>query len=74
VPPALARAQRRNIETSRGPLLILVAGLVAAIAYFVAGSSAPTPDTAREPNLAMVELKPSIPTPLPAFENRAASD
>ena len=69
VPPALARAQRRNIKTSRGPLLILVAGLVAAIAYFVAGSSAPPPDTAREPNLATVELKPSIATPLPAFEN-----
>jgi hypothetical protein len=69
VPPALARAQRRNIKTSRGPLLILVAGLVAAIAYFVTGSSAPPPDIAREPNLATVELKPSIATPLPAFEN-----
>ena len=69
VPPALARAQRRNIKTSRGPLLILVAGLLAAIAYFVAGSSAPPPDTARAPNLTTVELKPSIATPLPAFEN-----
>jgi hypothetical protein len=68
VPPALARAQRRNIETSRGPLLILVAGLVAAIAYFDTGSSAPPPDTAREPNLATVELKPSIVPPLPALE------
>src|SRR6516164_2360286 len=69
VPPALARAQRRNIKTSRGPLLILVAGLVAAIAYFVAGSSAPPPDTAREPNLATVELKSSIAPSLLALEN-----
>jgi hypothetical protein len=69
VPPALARAQRRNIKTSRGRLLIFVAGLVAAIAYLVTGSSAPPPDTAREPNLATVELKPSIVTPLPALEN-----
>ena len=60
MPPALARAQCRNIKTSRGPLLILVAGLVAAIAYFVTGSSAPPPDTGREPNLATIELKPSI--------------
>src|SRR5215468_3319704 len=69
VPPALARAQRRNIQTSRGPLLIFVTGLMAAIAYLVTGSSAPPPDTAREPNLATVELKPSIATPLPALEN-----
>ena len=69
VPPALARAQRRNIKTSRGPLLIFVTGLMAVIAYFVTGSSAPPPDTAREPNLATVELKPSIATPLPALEN-----
>jgi hypothetical protein len=69
MPPALARAQRRNIKTSRGPLLVFVTGLMAAIAYFVTGSSAPPPDTAREPNLATVELKPSIATPLPALEN-----
>jgi hypothetical protein len=69
VPPALARAQRRNVKASRGPLLILVAGLMAAIAYFVTGSSAPPPDTGREPNLATVELKPSIAPPLPALEN-----
>jgi len=68
VPPALARAQRKNIKTSRGPLLILVTGLVAAIAYFATGSSAPPPDTGREPNLATVELKPSIAPPLPALE------
>ena len=69
VPPALARAQRRNIKTSRGPLLIFVTGLMAAIAYFVTGSSAPPPDTAREPNLATVELKPNIVQPSPALEN-----
>jgi hypothetical protein len=69
VPPALARAQRKNIKTSRGRLLTLVMGLVAAIAYFLTGSSAPPPDTGREPNLAMVELKPSISPPLPALEN-----
>jgi len=54
VPPALARAQRKNVKTSRSPLLILVTGLVAAIAYFVTASSAPPPDTGREPNLATV--------------------
>ena len=70
VPPALARAQRKNIKTSRGPLLILVTGLVAAIAYFATGSSAPPPDTGREPNLATVEPKPSIAPPLPALRPR----
>jgi len=75
VPPALMRAQLRNadgpaLKRLRGPLLILIAGLVvASVAYLVEGSSAPPPDTRREPKLATVALEATIAPPLPALQN-----
>ena len=75
VPPALMRAQLRNadgpaLKRLRGPLLILIVGLVVgAAAYFVEGSSAPPPDTRREPKLATVALEATIAPPLPALQN-----
>jgi hypothetical protein len=66
VPPALMRAQRGNMESAlasrRVPLLILIAGLVAApIAYFTAEKSSSAPENIREARLVAVE--PEIVTP-----------
>jgi hypothetical protein len=60
VPPALMRAQRGNLESAlasrRVPLLILIAGLIAApIAYFAAEKSSSAPENSREAKLAAVE-------------------
>ena len=80
VAPALMRAQRRKMDgplaTIRGPLLILVAGLIAAPAvYFIAGRSAPAPDVPREaPKLAAAEPQATAPPLLPALQKDGRSN
>jgi hypothetical protein len=74
VAPALVRAQRRKAGASLltspyGPLPILVAGLFAAIAYFVTESAAPPTGSAADPKLATVGLETTVAPPLPALQN-----
>jgi hypothetical protein len=73
VAPALVRAQSRKagaslLKSPYGPLPILVAGLFAAVAYFVTESSAP-PGPAADPKLATVGLEVTIAPPLPGLLN-----
>jgi hypothetical protein len=68
VGPALMRAQRGKsrgtLATLRGPLMILVAGLVAApVAYYFAGSSTTAPEGPRTPRLAAVDSQAVVPPP-----------
>jgi hypothetical protein len=65
VPPALVRAAQRK-KASRGPPLILVTSLVAAIAYFMTESSAPPPHAVGE---ATAGLEATIGPPVPAVQN-----
>jgi hypothetical protein len=65
LPPALVRAQQR--KTARGPLPFLLAGVLAATAYLVSGSSGPPPRAPGESNLHTVGLEEPAP-PLPPVQ------
>jgi hypothetical protein len=76
VPPALMRAQRGNMENAlasrRVPLLILIAGLVAApIAYFTAEQSSSAPENIREAKLVAVEPQIVVPPRMTSPESGA---
>jgi hypothetical protein len=69
IPPALMRAQRGNVESAlasrRVPLLILIAGLVAApIVYFTVEKSSSAPEKVREARLVAVERQGVAPPPV----------